>query len=189
MGLTFRVFSGKKLQDSSDLCYTVAMKMQVTQVSRTEFGPFDSHYYYHEGETMAKYKIHEIEGIGDMLGKKLEEIGVKSVDILLEKGATKAGRTKLAKETGIDVSKILKWVNMADLFRVKGIGKEYAELLEKAGVDTVKELRTRNAENLQKKMEEVNAAGGKRLVRQVPYLKTVQSWIEEAAKLEPIVKY
>jgi predicted flap endonuclease-1-like 5' DNA nuclease len=83
---------------------------------------------------------------------------------------------------------ILKWVNMADLYRVKGVGSEYSELLEKAGVDTVKELRNRNAQNLHAKMEEVNSQG-RGLVRQLPALKMVEKWVEEAQRLEPMVTY
>jgi len=93
-----------------------------------------------------------------------------------------------AAATGIDQKAILKWVNMADLFWVKGIGQEYSELLEKAGVDTVKELRNRNAQNLYAKMAEVNSAG-RALVRQLPGQKTVESWVEEAKKIDPKVTH
>ena len=97
-------------------------------------------------------------------------------------------QVELAEKSGIDDSMILKWVNMADLYRVNGVGSEYSELLEKAGVDTVKELRNRNAENLLAKMKEINSQG-KALVRQLPGLKRVQSWIENAKKLDPMVTY
>ena len=90
--------------------------------------------------------------------------------------------------TGIDAKLILKWVNMGDLFRVKGIGQEYSELLEKAGVDTVKELRNRNPENLLAKLEEANSSG-RQLVRALPGLKSVESWIETAKTLDPMVTY
>ena len=129
---------------------------------------------------MADYKIEEIEGIGKMYGPKLQDLGIKTVADLLEKGKTPKGRKELAEAAGIDGSLILKWVDMADLFRIKGIGPEYSELLEKAGVDTVKELRHRVPEHLHAKLEEVNKAGGKPLVRVLPGLKVVQSWIEEA---------
>ncbi len=136
---------------------------------------------------MANYKIDHIEGIGPAYAEKLRAIGIKSVTALLEKGATKKGRQEIAEKTGLSDQLILKWVNMADLYRIQGIGSEYAELLEAAGVDTVKELRNRNAENLLAKMKEVNAE--KKLVRQLPNLKMVQSWIDHAKTLEPKVSY
>jgi predicted flap endonuclease-1-like 5' DNA nuclease len=138
---------------------------------------------------MMNYKIADIEGVGASMSQKLSKAGIKTVHGLLKKGATKKGRKEVAEASGIDETVILKWVNMADLYRVKGIGKQYAELLEKAGVDTVKELRTRNAENLVAKIAEANAAGKKRMVRLLPGLKRVESWIEEAKKLEPMVTY
>ncbi len=138
---------------------------------------------------MMSYKIADIEGVGASMSQKLHKAGIKTVSGLLKKGATKKGRKELAEASGIDETVILKWVNMADLYRVKGIGKQYAELLEKAGVDTVKELRTRNAENLVAKMAEANAAGKKRMVRLLPGLKRVGNWIEEAKKMEPMVTY
>jgi len=137
---------------------------------------------------MANYKISDIEGIGPSYQDKLKAANVKSVNALLKKGNSKAGRKNLAEVTGIDETLLLKWVNMADLYRVRGIGSEYSELLEKAGVDTVKELRNRNAENLHAKMAEVNSEG-RQLVRQLPGLKLVQKWIEEAKTLEPMVTY
>ncbi len=137
---------------------------------------------------MANYKISDIEGIGPKYAEKLMEAKIKSVYALLKAGASKSGRKALAKETGIDETLILKWVNMADLYRVQGVGSEYAELLEKAGVDTVKELRNRNANNLHAKMAEVNSSG-RALVRQLPGLKSVQKWVEHAKKLDPMVSY
>ncbi len=137
---------------------------------------------------MAYYKISDIEGIGPVYAEKLAKAGVKSIRGLLIAGATKKGRDEIARKSGLDVSLVLKWVNMADLFRVKGIGSEYSELLEKAGVDTVKELRNRKAENLTAKMAEVNSQS-KKLVRILPAKVKVERWIKEAAKLEPVVKY
>jgi len=136
---------------------------------------------------MANYKISDIEGIGPKYADKLKAVGVKSVNALLEKGATKKGRKELSDKSGIDETYILKWVNMADLYRVNGIGSEYSELLEKAGVDTVKELKTRNADNLYAKIVEVNNA--KKLVRQAPGLKMVNKWIKNASKLPAKVTY
>lgn len=137
---------------------------------------------------MGKQKIEDIEGIGTTYGEKLRDVGISTVEKLLEKGCNKKGRKALAEATGIDASLILKWVNMADLYRVRGIGSEYAELLEKAGVDTVKELRNRNPANLHKKMAEVNAAG-RPLVRLLPGLKRVEAWVSHAKQLAPMVTY
>ena len=136
---------------------------------------------------MASYKITQIEGVGEVYAKKLEGVNIKTVGALLKKGATRQGRKELAEATGIDESTVLKWVNISDMFRVKGIGSEYSQLLEKAGVDTVKELRNRNAENLHAKMAEVNASS--KLVRQLPSLQLVQSWISAAKSLDPTITY
>jgi predicted flap endonuclease-1-like 5' DNA nuclease len=141
-----------------------------------------------KGFEMADYKIEEIEGIGAVYGPKLRTAGIKTVADLLEKGKSPKDRKELAKATGISEPLILKWANMADLFRVKGIGPEYSELLEKAGVDTVKELKHRVPENLHAKLTEVNAAK-QPLVRALPSLKAVQSWIEAAKQLEPMLTY
>ena len=137
---------------------------------------------------MPSYKVSDVEGIGPKYSVKLKKIGVHTLKTLLDKGATRQGRKALSTQSGIDETYILKWVNMADLYRVKGIGSEYSELLEKAGVDTVKELRNRVPENLLAKMKEVNSKG-RPLVRQLPGLKRVQAWVNEAKKLEPKVKY
>ena len=137
---------------------------------------------------MANYKISDIEGIGPAFAEKLRLAGVRSVDALLKMAAAKQGRSNLASKTGIDESTILKWVNMADLYRVKGVGSEYSELLEKAGVDTVKELRNRNPENLLEKMNEINSSG-RATVRQLPGIKSVKAWVNNAKKLDPKVTY
>lgn len=135
---------------------------------------------------MAK-KIKEIEGIGPVFAEKLGKAGVLTVESLLEKGATRGGRKALADVAGIDESKVLNWVNKADLFRIKGVGPQFSELLEAAGVDTVKELKNRNAENLYQKMVEVQAE--KKITRAVPALKQVTSFIEQAKTLPPVVTY
>ena len=137
---------------------------------------------------MANYKISDVEGIGPKFAQQLQKAGVRSVNALLENGASKKDRKELAGKTGIDESVILKWVNMADLYRVKGIGSEYSELLEKAGVDTVKELATRRPDNLHAKMVEVNSSG-RPLVRQLPGQKSVQNWVGSAKKLKAKVTY
>ncbi|MBN2410919.1 DUF4332 domain-containing protein [candidate division KSB1 bacterium] len=136
---------------------------------------------------MANYKISDIEGIGPKYAEKLKAVGVKSVNALLEKGASKKGRKELADKSGIDETLILKWVNMADLYRINGIGSEYSELLERAGVDTVKELKNRNADNLYAQIVKVNKE--KKLVRQAPGLKMIDKWIKEAKTLAPKVTY
>jgi predicted flap endonuclease-1-like 5' DNA nuclease len=131
--------------------------------------------------------IEAIEGIGPAYGKKLRAVGCTSPARLLKDGGTKKGRDKIAKETGISSSVILRCVNMADLFRIKGVASQYAELLEAAGVDTVKELKNRNAANLAAKMQEVNNA--KRLTRTVPSEKMLSDWIKQASKLAPMVSH
>ena len=133
------------------------------------------------------YSIDTIEGIGDTYADKLREAGIKTTGALLKKCCAKSGRAGLASETGISEKLILKWTNHADLMRIKGIGGEYAELLEAAGVDTIKELRRRNAENLATKMDEINAE--KSLTRQVPNAGTLQGWIDQAKDLDPTVTH
>lgn len=134
---------------------------------------------------MAKLSV--IEGIGETYEAKLIDSGVKSMEKLLETCSTKKGRMELAEKTGISEKLILKWANHADLSRIKGIGGEYAELLEAAGVDTVPELATRKAENLYKKMVEVNEA--KSLVRKLPTEKQVTGWVEQAKDLPRVMQY
>jgi predicted flap endonuclease-1-like 5' DNA nuclease len=131
--------------------------------------------------------VKDIEGIGPVMGKKLEKAGIVTVKSLLESGATRSGRANIAKESGIPESQILEFVNMADLMRVKGVGAEFAELLKAAGVDTLKELRTRNAENLHQKLEETNAA--KSLTRRVPSLDMIKDFIAQAGSTDPSVTY
>ena len=107
--------------------------------------------------------IADIEGVGAKFAEALSAAGVSTTEALLKSGGSAAGRKALADASGIDAGKILEWVNHSDLMRIKGVGSEYADLLEAAGVDTVKELATRNAENLAAKMLELNTA--KSLVR------------------------
>ena len=135
---------------------------------------------------MAK-SIEAIEGIGPKYGKKLRECGCGSANALLKRGATKKGRKEIADASGISDSIILRCVNMADLFRIKGVATQYAELLEAAGIDTVKELRNRRADNTAAKMKEVNDK--KKLTRVVPSEKMVAGWIDQAKKLDPVVTY
>jgi predicted flap endonuclease-1-like 5' DNA nuclease len=128
-----------------------------------------------------------IEGIGDVFKGKLADAGITSVEGLLEKGATKSGRKTIADASGISESKILDWVNMADLFRINGIASQFAELLKGAGVDTVKELRNRNADNLHAAL--VKTQDEKGLTRAVPALSKVEDFIAQAKSLDPIVTY
>ncbi|HEX9027848.1 MAG TPA: DUF4332 domain-containing protein [Anaerolineales bacterium] len=132
-------------------------------------------------------KVVDVEGIGPTYAKKLTDAGVPTVEGLLEAGKAPKGRKELAEKTGISEAKILEWVNRADLARIKGVGSEYADLLEASGVDTVVELGKRVPANLTKKMEEVNAA--KKLVRKVPSEKQVEDWVAQAKKLDRVVTY
>jgi len=131
--------------------------------------------------------IATIEGIGPVYAEKLTAAGVKTVETLLDKAKDPKGRKALADASGIDEKKILNWANKADLMRIKGVGEEYSDLLEAAGVDTVKELKHRKPENLLAKMTEVNAE--KKLVRALPTLKGVTDWIEQAKVLPAVMTY
>lgn len=133
------------------------------------------------------YKVEQIEGVGAAYAEKLEAAGIKTTEDLLEKCATKTGRAKVAEETGISPKLILKWANHADLFRIKGIAGQFAELLEAAGVDTVKEFRHRVPENLQPKLVEVNEQ--KNLCNRVPSVKELAAMIDQAKELEPVITY
>ncbi|WP_111671242.1 DUF4332 domain-containing protein [Algoriphagus litoralis] len=128
-----------------------------------------------------------IEGIGEVFKGKLAEAGVSTVEGLLEKGATKSGRKTIAESSGIDEGKILDWVNMADLFRINGVGSQFAELLKAAGVDTVKELRTRNPENLHAALVKTQEEKG--LTKVVPALSKIEDFISQAKALEPVVTH
>ncbi|WP_294343447.1 DUF4332 domain-containing protein [Prosthecochloris sp.] len=132
-------------------------------------------------------KITDVEGIGHAFGSKLENAGVPTQSELLKQGCDRKGRKALAEKTGIDEHKILQWVNRADLSRVKGIGSEYSDLLEEAGVDTVPELAQRNAANLHVKMVEVNES--KNLVRKIPTEKQVSDWVSQAKELPRVINY
>jgi predicted flap endonuclease-1-like 5' DNA nuclease len=131
--------------------------------------------------------IVDIEGIGPAYGEKLSAHGITTTDRLLEAGASKKGREELAAGTGISESLILEWVNHADLYRIKGVGSEYADLLEAAGVDTVPELAQRNSSNLAVRLAEVNEA--KSLVRRVPTESEVEDWISQAKALDQVITH
>jgi predicted flap endonuclease-1-like 5' DNA nuclease len=132
-------------------------------------------------------KLAIVEGIGEVYAGKLMEAGIATAEALLEKGSTPQGRKGLAEETDISGKLILEWVNHVDLFRIKGVGEEYSDLLEEAGVDTVPELAQRNAANLHAKLAEVNEA--KKLVRRLPAQSQVADWIEQAKALPRVITY
>ena len=120
------------------------------------------------------YRIQEIEGIGPTFGAKLEAAGITNTDHLLKEYGSRKGRKATAEKTGLDESKLLKWANMADLMRI-------------SGVDTIKELKMRRADNLTAKMVEVNTA--KKLVRQVPSEAQVTKWVDQAKTLDPMISH
>lgn len=132
-------------------------------------------------------KLSKIEGIGPVNEAKLKAVKVGSIESLLKKGATAKGRTELEAASGVGKKLILEWVNAADLFRVKGVGGQYADLLEEAGVDTVVELAKRVPEALHKSIMDVNAK--KNLVNRPPNLKMVKNWVAQAKKLRRVVEY
>ena len=132
-------------------------------------------------------KLSKVEGIGEFYAQKLRAVGVGTTQALLEKGASPQGRTEIAAKTGISGKLILEWVNHVDLFRIKGVGEEYSDLLEEAGVDTVPELAQRNPEQLHQKLVAVNRE--KKLVRQLPTRSQVSDWIEQAKRLPRVITY
>jgi predicted flap endonuclease-1-like 5' DNA nuclease len=132
-------------------------------------------------------RIIDIEGIGPKYSEKLIEMDIETTEDLLEKCSTKKGRMDAAESTGISESLILEWVNMADLFRIRGVAEEFSDLLEGSGVDTVVELAMRNPENLYAKMVEVNEM--ENLVNRLPSQRQVSDWVEQAKNLPRKVEY
>ena len=133
------------------------------------------------------YKIDEIEGIGPAYREKLSGAGIATTDDLLTHCASAKGRKAMTEQTGVSEKHLLNWTNMADLMRVSGIGRQYAELLEASGVDTIKELRTRNADNLAAKMLEVNT--DKKLAKATPTTSMIQDWIDQAKTTDPKITH
>ena len=131
--------------------------------------------------------IIDIEGIGPAYKKKLQGVGIRTTEALLEAGGTPKGRKELAAKTGIGDALILEWVNLSDLYRIKGVGSEYSDLLEEAGVDTIVELGKRVPKNLTEKMVEINTK--KKLVRKLPTEAQVADWVDQAKKLPRKVSY
>jgi predicted flap endonuclease-1-like 5' DNA nuclease len=132
-------------------------------------------------------KLEKIEGVGEVYAQKLREAGIRTTQALLEEGASPQGRKEIAEKTGISGTLILQWVNHVDLFRIKGVGEEYADLLEAAGVDTVPELAQRNPKNLYQKLLAVNQE--KKLVRRPPTQSQVSDWIAQAKALPRVITY
>lgn len=128
-----------------------------------------------------------VDGIGEAYAAKLRVIGVSTCEKLLTRGATPQGRKEIADKTGISDKLILEWVNHVDLFRIRGVQQEYADLLEEAGVDTVPEMAQRNATNLYEKLVAVNEA--KNMVQQLPTQARVADWIEQAKHLPRVISY
>lgn len=129
----------------------------------------------------------KIEGIGEKYAIKLKMVGISTTDTLLDRGSTPQGREEIARKSGITKTLILEWVNLADLFRIKGVGEEYSDLLEEAGVDTVVELAQRNPDNLYQSVVEVNQK--KKLVRKLPTQGQVKDWVKQAKKLPRVLEY
>ena len=136
---------------------------------------------------MANYKIEDVEGIGPSYGEQLRGAGINDTEGLLDACRTPKQRKELAEKSGIGDAHILKWANMVDLYRIGGVGSEYAELLEASGVDTVPELAQRNAANLAAKMAEVNE--DKKLTRRVPSEADCEKWVAEAKTLGRSIEY
>jgi predicted flap endonuclease-1-like 5' DNA nuclease len=132
-------------------------------------------------------RLVEIEGVGEVYAQKLKAAGIRGSKSFLEWGASRQGRRQIAEKTGIDEGLILEWLNHVDLMRIQGVGEEYSDLLEAAGVDTVAELARRSAENLYKALGTVNQE--KKLVRKMPTLAQVTGWIAQAGHLPKVLTY
>lgn len=133
------------------------------------------------------YKVEDIEGIGPVNATILQQVGITDTVTLLARCGDRSGRNQIVAATGLSESRLLKWVNMADLMRISGVGSEFSELLEAAGVDTIKELRRRKAEYLAAMMEQINIT--RNLTRTVPSVTQVRTWIEQAKTLEPTISH
>lgn len=128
-----------------------------------------------------------IEGIGEKYATKLKMVGISTTEALLDKGRTPKGRKEIAEKSGITETLILEWINLADLFRIKGVGEEYSDLMEEAGVDTVVELAQRNPTNLYESVVAIN--NQKKLVRKLPSQAQIGDWVKQAKKLPRVVSY
>lgn len=136
---------------------------------------------------MANYKVEDIEGIGEVRGEKLRAVGIKDTDSLLLACSTRKQREDVAAKADVSPTRLLKWANMADLYRINGVGSEFAELLEASGVDTVPDLARRNSAKLAETMQQVNIE--KKLTRRVPTEAEIAKWIDEAKQLPRVLEY
>jgi predicted flap endonuclease-1-like 5' DNA nuclease len=153
-----------------------------TEISFNHFIAIQIH-----AESEDAMRLIRVEGIGPSYANKLAQVGIRTTDQLLAEGATRQGRTKISESSGISYKLILSWVNIADLVRIPGIGEEYSDLLEESGINTVLELRNRKPAHLHARLIETNAQ--KKLVRRVPSLSKVKSWIRHAKKLRRAIYY
>jgi len=183
--------SGRKQVRNKQTRTRIAFALLVSSSTLDSFRirGWSNHYVKFQKELLevANHKIHDVEGVGPVRREKFLAAGIKDTDGLLKSTKTPKQRQDLAEKTGISVKWILKFANMADLFRVPGIGSEYSQLLEASGVDTVIELSTRIPKNLHTKVSEVNKE--KKNTRQPPSLAEITSWIEEAKKLPRFLEY
>ncbi|MDX1469263.1 MAG: DUF4332 domain-containing protein [Acidimicrobiia bacterium] len=131
-------------------------------------------------------RVDQVAGIDHRQATKLRKLGIRTGKGLIEKAATRRGRTELSKATGISPKDLQLWVHHADLLRVKGVGPEYAELLVSAGVDTLRDLRRRNPTALVAKIIGMN--GAERVVNRLPTESMVETWIDSAGNLTPSIK-
>jgi predicted flap endonuclease-1-like 5' DNA nuclease len=129
----------------------------------------------------------DVEGIGEVYAQKLKDVGIATTEALLEQGSSREGRKSIAEKSGISESLVLRWVNHVDLFRIKGVEAQYAELLEASGVDSVPELAQRDPANLHPKLVAVNDQ--RHLVRQLPSPQQVAAWVEHAKTLPRVVTH
>ena len=133
------------------------------------------------------YPITVIAGIGPAMAARLKALGIRTTEKFLEAAKSPKDRKALAERVGVDERAVLRWANLADRMRIKGVREPYAELLKDAGVDTVRELKYRNPSRLAQAMSEANKKHKR--VRLLPSEKRVTAWIEAAKKLDPKIKY
>ena len=186
MGAAVALEAAEQAEPATEMAETIA---ETVQTSAADLKAEIAEFLGLEVEDIAKFTagLEYVEGIGPVYAEKLKAVGIDTLYALLKKGAMPKGRTELAEQSGISGTLLLKWINHIDLYRVKGIGSEYADLLEASGVDTVVELATRNAANLFEKMNAVNAE--KNLVRRTPFQSQVEGWVEQAKKLPRVINY
>jgi len=176
------------IEESSEMADDLSAERLATEPSEDEVRADLEEYLKSFGPSSEFRKpIEYVEGIGAAYGQKLRTIEINTVSDLVVNGATRRGRKYIADQTGIAQSLILTWVNHVDLYRIKGVAEEYADLLEQSGVDTVVELAQRNPANLYKRMKDVNEQ--KSLVRRIPHASDVESWVLQAKDLRRLIHY